>query len=208
MIEVILLSVFIISAAGAGIILARQMPVAQRSATVAGLEEAANFGQAAKNLCLAGIKRVPCFRDFNWLDFVQKILMKGRVVVLKAENKINDYMLRLRQKAEENRDKEAEVLDNYWHDLKTIVKTKNPMHHAEAKAVTAQSELIAKEKSVLPEEVNVRAAIAQAQAQMESVQPAINRVVMPEEGISNNHSQHHKKKRGFKKRKFKDPFQW
>lgn len=207
MIEIILLCVFIISAAGAGTILARRMPAAQRMAAIPGAAEVVNFGQAAKNLCVAGIKKVPCFRDFSWLDFVQKMLMKGRVVVLKAENKINDYMTKLRQKAEAEREKEGVVLDNYWHDLKTIVKSKNPIRPAETKTEEAASEPEIKKQLSGEEGMDVRAAIAQAQAQMESVQPAVKHVALPDDP-QRTPLQNHKKRRGAKKRKFKDPFQW
>ena len=206
MIEVILLSIFIVSVAGAGAILARRMPVAQRMAALPGAAEVVNLGQAAKKLCVAGIKKVPCFRDFNWLDFVQKMLMKGRVFVLRAENKINDYMIKLRQKAEAERIKEGEALDNYWHDLKTMVKTKNLIRNAETKS--GQEKRIAVDiKEMEPDNLDVRSAIAQAQSQIEAVQPAITRVVIPENS-EKSESQHHKKKRNSKKRKFKDPFQW
>lgn len=207
MIEIILLSLFGIGVAGAGTILFRRMPFAQRTAAIPGSAEAVNLGQAAKNLCVAGIKKVPCFRDFNWLDFVQKMLMRGRVLVLKAENKINEYMTKLRQKAEAEREKDGEVLDNYWHDLKSMVKTKNPMRRSAA----ADGEDALPESEGRPEEVDVHAAITQAQAQIETVQLSVTKVALPEEpqkAQTQNQSQTQKKKRGTKKRKFKDPFQW
>lgn len=209
MIEIILLLVFIISAAGAGTILVRRMPDAQRIAAIPGAAEAVSLGQAAKKLCVAGIKKVPCFRDFNWLDFVQKMLMKGRVVVLKTENKINDYMTKLRQTAEVKREKEGEALDSYWHDLKTIIKTNSSIRHTEThtKPDEIANETAVKTKNSESVEIDVKAAIAQAQAQIESVQPAISRVAMPKDP-QKTEFQSRKKKHNSKKRKFKDPFQW
>lgn len=206
MIEIILVSLFGIGIAGAVSILIRRMPFAQRTAAIPGSAEAVNLGQAAKNLCVAGIKKVPFFRDFSWLDFVQKMLMRGRVMVLKAENKINEYMTKLRQKAEVERAKDGEVLDNYWHDLKSMVKAKNPIMHQDRAA--GQNATLDGEGKL--EQVDVRAAITQAQAQIETVQLSVAKVALPEEtqkAHNQNQSQTYKK-RGARKRKFKDPFQW
>ena len=108
-----MLSILVVGVAGTATILARKMPVARRTAVTSIELNAANFSQAAKGWCAARIKKMPYFRDFNWMDFLQKMLMRGRVLVLKTENKINDYMLRLRQKAETEKQKDGQVLDNY-----------------------------------------------------------------------------------------------
>lgn len=201
--------VFVISAAGAATILVRKMPSARRMAVTSVELNAANFTQAARGWCVARLKRVPYFRDFNWVEFLQKMLMRGRVLVLRAENKINDYMLKLRQKAEAEKQKEGQVLDNYWHDLKTIVKTKkldsrHATHEIEAAATGVETEFGIKSTQPLAAQTPDSA----LEIMVDASAATVSRVVMPEDTVSANQAQSHKKKRSAKKRKLKDPFQW
>ncbi len=205
MIEIVFILLFFTGVAGAVAILARRMPQAQRSAVVSVELNAANLTQVAKFWCVSRIKRMPYLRDFDWMDFVQKMLMRGRVMVLKAENKINDYMVKLRQKAEAEQKKDAQTLDNYWHDIKTIVKTKKPdsTHNSDG---AGKSDLdavdLANTKVVYPQELEVPGLGADSEDKLQ--EPAVSRVVMPQEtGLPGR-----KKKRLAKKKKFKDPFQW
>lgn len=206
MIEIILLSVFIISIAGTAAILLRKMPLAQKTAAASLELNSVNLGQAAKGWCLARIKKMPYLRDFDWMEFAQKILMRGRVAVLKAENKINDYMIKLRQKAEAEQKKDGQVLDNYWHDLKTMVKAKKlGNYQAVNEAVTESAGL--KVKAVYPQETKGQAILTTVENN-DVLEPAISRVAMPDAVSQKNVPHFNKRKRFAKKKKVKDPFKW
>lgn len=56
-------------------------------------------------------KRTP----FSKGIFLQKILSKIRILILKSDNKTNEWIKRLREKSKENKTKFS---DNYWDNLK------------------------------------------------------------------------------------------
>jgi hypothetical protein len=203
MVELIATAILIGSAAGMLSIVVRRMPSAKQASEGASNFKLVHLWSGLKSLIHVGIKKMPYFKDFSWLDFLQKQLLKVRVLTLKTENKINDYTARLRQHAENQQKKDETLFDNYWHDLKTIVKTKklSPMHKNSENVAGAgdnQEKLsISKITNVLPAE-NV--------AEKKSLEMTIGRVVMPE--AFSQKPFHQKKKHYSKKKKFKDPFQW
>jgi len=202
MVELIASILFIGSATGVAVITARKMPAANQLPERAVEMRLASVFGFARNWVAARIKKTRYFKDFSWIDFMQKQLLKTRVVVMKAENKINDYTLKLRQRAEDQKGKEEALLDNYWHDLKTIVKTKNPLVMKSSRASIIEPEVVKSEEriAVKTEETKLGG--------MRLSEPMI-KVVMPEE-IVEKPAQHHKKKRaaGSKKKRFRDPFSW
>jgi hypothetical protein len=201
MIEIIASIVFLGGVAGAAVIFGRKMPAARKAVETSPEAKLAGLGVSMKNWLASKIKQSPRFKDFNWIDFAQKRLLKIRVVVLKTENKINDYMVKLRHHADEQKKKEEVLLDNYWRDLKTIIKTKKSLPEKKGSKRTAQ-ELQAAGKD--PFQVGE---MIEAEAhEVAKAEPRIGRVVMPEQiapKISNK-----KKKHNHQKRHFKDPFSW
>lgn len=56
----------------------------------------------------------------NFYDFLQKTILKMRELFIKADNKILDLLLNLKQKT----DKSKTELDDYWKDIKLTLKNK------------------------------------------------------------------------------------
>lgn len=199
MVELIASIVFIGSLAGVGMIAARKMPQAMREAQLSPEAKLLNFRDAAKNWFADRLKNNRYLKDFSWIDFVQKRLLKVRVVVMKAENKINDYTVKLRERAEDQKKKEEALLDNYWRDLKTIVKTKKPAYKRNARTSAVELEAAPEEEAAATGEAAMDLTLAKPE-------PMIGRVVMPEQ--AQPRESRNKKKHNSKKKKSKDPFKW
>ncbi|MCU0653141.1 MAG: hypothetical protein MUD10_02680 [Candidatus Pacebacteria bacterium] len=195
MVELIASILFIGSAAGVVAIAAKKMPALNEIPEKSDLKVLGTFGAFKKWLAFK-VKSNPKLKDLSWIDLAQKTLIKGRVIVLKTENKLNEYMVKLRQRAESQQKEKEALLDNYWHDLKTIVKTKkiavgkNPKGGVETLTVARPTG-----------EATVHSEISEFPAEEEGM-----KTVFPEESSQKHH---HKKKKhsGFKKR-FRDPFSW
>jgi hypothetical protein len=203
MVELIAAVILIGSAAGLLSIVARRMPSAKQASEGASSLKMAHLWMGLKSWIHARIKKTPYFKDFSWLDFLQKQLLKVRVLTLKTENKINDYTVRLRQHAENQQKKDETFFDNYWHDLKTIVKTKKLV------PIQKNSDTLGcigdnREKSSVFKVTNILP--AESMIEKKSTEMTIGRVVMPEAVAQKPF--HQKKRHQSKKKKFKDPFQW
>jgi len=209
MVEAIVAVIFVGSVAGMAALVVRRMPTAKQASERSADFRLANIVPGLKSWVEVRIKRMPYLKDFSWLDFLQKHLMKAKLLILKAENKVNDYIVRLRRRAEAKSAQEETRLDNYWHDLKTIVKTTQ-------KSVLAQKNKI--EEAVKEEKMKAEhpliiekptAAESDIFIKKSSSEPMIGRVVMPEDVIGKP-AIHQKKKRpaNSKKRKLRDPFSW
>ena len=175
MIEIIASIVLFGSIAGLFAVIYRKMPALKQIPKESGVSARADFWTKLKSWSVLSFKKIPYFRNFSWLDFLQKILLKGKLLVLKTENKLNEYMLKLRQRAENQ--KQA-LPDNYWHDIKTTVKTKKPLDQDEQVVAAGAANAALPDNSALPE------------SEMEK-----NEI-------------HSKKKHFHKKRRFRDPFKW
>lgn len=57
----------------------------------------------------------------NFYDFLQKTILKMRELFIKADNKVLDLLLNLKQKT----DKSKTEFDDYWKDLKSNLKNKD-----------------------------------------------------------------------------------
>jgi len=212
MVEAIVAVVFIGSIAGMAAIILRRMPTAKQASERSADFKLANIVSGLKIWIEAKIKATPYFKDFSWIDFLQKHLLKAKLLILKAENKVNDYILRLRRRAEAQSAKEEARLDNYWHDLKTIVKTTKKSVLSKKTAKNKSREAVSEDEPIAeaamafenPALDDIRAA-----AKKTIAEPMIGRVVMPESVIEKP-AAHQKKKRpaGGKKRKLRDPFSW
>jgi hypothetical protein len=201
MVELIASILFIGSTAGVVAIAAKKMPALSQLPEKSDAKAAGFFGPVGKWLEFK-VKSHPKLKDLSWIDLAQKALIKGRLAALKTENKINEYMVKLRQRAENQQKEKEALLDNYWHDLKTIVKTKKI---AGMKNPKAAAEHFTSAESAAAETVSVadQVMITELPADDEGV-----KTVFPED-ISQKH-QHQKKKKhtGPKKRRLRDPFSW
>jgi len=61
------------------------------------------------------IKNIPGLKSFSFEIFLQKILSRIRILVLRMENKIAGWLQKLR---ENNQRKKTEENDNYWQEVK------------------------------------------------------------------------------------------
>jgi len=104
MLEIILFIIFIISLTGLIIIIKSKIPV------LIGL----SFEQTAPGI-FGKIKNRTEKSSFSKLLFLQKILSKVRILILKSDNKTNEWLKRLRQKSQENKTKFS---DSYWDKLR------------------------------------------------------------------------------------------
>jgi hypothetical protein len=190
MVEIIASLVLVGSIAGAGSILVRKMPRAIKTLEIE--ESSGRFGWRAGFAWLsAKIRQNPRLKDFSWLDFLQKKLLKIRVAVLKVDNKINDFAAKLRQRAEKEQRKDGgeATADNYWRDLKTIVKNKQSLsaakkHKIATIAAGADGQVERADEDALP----------------------VKRVVTPEQTTAKVGRT--KKRRLNRKKKTGDPFAW
>jgi hypothetical protein len=212
MVELISAVIFVGSVAGVGTLIARKMPQAMHAVEIRQDLKLAGFVQGLKKWLEAKIKQYPRFKDFSWIDFAQKQLLKSRVLVMKAENKINEYMLKLRSHAEEQKKTKDAQSDNYWHDLRTIVKTKKPFTAQKtAKPSEIEPEPLSGEEADPAGGTVYRAEEAAAEIEMfaKRVDEPLNvRVVMPEQVSSEIQNLRSKKKHNSKKKRYKDPFRW
>jgi len=97
MLEITFLLLFIAGLIGMGVIIKRKIPVL--------------LALSPQEAYLARTKK----RTYSKGLFLQKILSKVRILVLKTDNKTNEWMKRLRQKSQENKEKFS---DSYWDKLR------------------------------------------------------------------------------------------
>ncbi len=189
MIEIIASIVFFGSIGGAGIIIARKMPQAMRIADSRREFAPASLFLDAKKWIAGKMEQSERFKDFSWPNLAQKQLLKARVVVLKAENKINDYMARLRDHSNGRHEDGQAAADKYWYGIKNIIKTKQEFAKkpAEAKAVEIKSAKIGLSEPAGVESIAVKTVFPEKKA-AKSTRP--------------------KRKRSAKKKKTADPFAW
>jgi len=212
MVEAIVAVIFVGSVAGMAMLAVRRMPTAKQASERSADFKLANIISGLKGWIEARIKKMPYFKNFSWIDFLQKYLMKAKLLILKAENKVNDYILRLRKRAEAKSSQEEARLDNYWHDLKTIVKTTQKSVLARKYSKNKIEEAVKEEKMKTDHPIIIEKSIIaenDAAVKKSSMEPMIGRVVMPEDVIEKP-AVHQKKKRpaSSKKRKLRDPFSW
>lgn len=127
MLEIIASIIFFASLAGIFIIAGKKIP-AVLELPVAAREPVRenNFGGFLSRLAGAA-KKLPFFKNFSWQLWIEKTLFKARVVALKADNKISNYLSTKRTGLQ---DKNGGVNDDsqryaeYWSDVKKFVKTK------------------------------------------------------------------------------------
>jgi len=98
MLEIFLIILFLISIVGIGIIVRRKIPV---------------LVELSPQTVQSGFVRKE--RYFSKSLILQKILSKFRILVLKTDNKTNEWLRDLRKKSLDNKTKFS---DNYWDKLR------------------------------------------------------------------------------------------
>ncbi len=207
MVEIIAAAVFFGSVAGMGMLLSKKMPQARQSLEIAGDTPAAGFLGGCKVWLLERIKRHPRFKDFNWIDFAQKQLLKVKVVVMKTENKINDYTQKLKSRAEQQQKTKDSQIDEYWRDLKTIIRAKKPRFDQKNSGQKPAETKIGGESQ--------NSAKAPFENYFRRVEPAaepapleVGRAASNDQSASRQNRQAGRKKQPAKKKRFGDPFRW
>ena len=204
MVELISSILFIGSTAGAITIVAKKMPAANQLPGIISDSHVGGVLSVINSWLTSKIRKTPYFKDFSWLDFAQKALLKGKLVALKTENKINDYIVKLRKRADEEQKKEEAMLDNYWHDLRTMVKTRKPIIVIK----NSKSPKVEEEVSEPMEAVAIKTESVRL-GELKLSEPMIGKVVMPEDVIQKTSNQCKKKRSSnSKKKRFRDPFSW
>lgn len=121
-------------------------------------EKKSNLGESLRFWVLSHLKQVPLFhnwlKDFSYATFLQKFLSKVRVMTLKLENKIGFYLEKLRIQAKEKQ--EAASNDNYWSDLKNLIKSTDGLKKPRPSAVRRTNAVVEKVAEIKNEPVKVQ----------------------------------------------------
>jgi len=125
-------------------------------------------------------------------------------MVLKIENKINDYILKLHQQAEVKRGKNTEILDNYWHDLKIMVKSQTPPK-TEANIFKNNYQENQNLKSTV---VNIKETITSSQSPINIESPVIKHSISSPTTTSSETINHKKTQSNLQKTQIQRSFQW
>lgn len=108
MIGLIAATILIGSALGMFVILFRKIPILVGLPKTAERPLLNDLWQKSKEK----IKNLPPLKSFSSDVFIQKILSKTRILTLRIENKIANYLQKLREKAQKKHN------DSYWQELK------------------------------------------------------------------------------------------
>ena len=108
MIELIAAIILIGSALGIFLILFRKIPVLIELPKTAERPLLTDWWQRLKE----NIKNLPPLKLLSSEIFIQKVLSKTRILTLRIENKIANYLQKLREKAQKKHN------DSYWQELK------------------------------------------------------------------------------------------
>lgn len=117
MAEILATIIFFGSLFGIGTILFRKIPLLVELPET---QKKFSFKKAVLNF-KEKIKTLNPFKDFSGEIFLQKILSKIRILALRSENKIANWLQGLRERAQKKKRKEN---DNYWSELKKKTKKK------------------------------------------------------------------------------------
>jgi len=108
MIGLIATTILIGSALGMFVILFRKIPILVGLPKTIEKPLLADWWQKLKE----NIKNLPPLKSLSSEIFIQKVLSKTRILTLRIENKIANYLQKLREKAQKKNE------DNYWQELK------------------------------------------------------------------------------------------
>lgn len=113
MITLIATIVLIFSLMGMALIISRKIPILLSLPEIVLEEE--NLTSKLKRK----IKELNPFKNFSYEMFLQKTLMRIRILTLKTDNKTFNWLKKLREKYQKNKIKKD---DNYWEEIKKEIK--------------------------------------------------------------------------------------
>jgi hypothetical protein len=114
--EIISLALLVLSLAGLGVLVSRKVPELVAMPEPEGIF----LKEETKTKIKEKAKEVLKNRSNSFEKFLQKFLSKTRILSLKAENKLSDWLRRLRERSTER----TKEIDNYWKEIKTSIKKK------------------------------------------------------------------------------------
>lgn len=112
MVEIISLTILVLSLAGLVIVIFQKMPV------LAGLTKDSSSHFYFQNLLSQiqkKIKNISFLKNFSFEIFLQKLLSKTRIIFLRLENKIANILQKLREDSQKKKFIED---DDYWKKVK------------------------------------------------------------------------------------------
>ncbi len=115
--EIISLALLVLSLAGLGVLVSRKIP----ELAVMPEPQGIFLKEETKIKIKEKAKEVLKNRSNSFEKFLQKFLSKTRILSLKAENKLSDWLRRLRERSMER----TKEIDNYWKEIKTSIKKKD-----------------------------------------------------------------------------------
>ena len=116
MLDLLAILVFSASLGGMAVIFLRKAPLlASLPKTTPVFETKVNPLQKLWAAVIARLKNLPPFKDFSPELFLQKILSKFRVFVLRIENQTAHWLEALRKKSQRNNN--GQQNDQYWEKL-------------------------------------------------------------------------------------------
>lgn len=144
---------------GIGSIIGRKLPVLVQLARVAPEKKKEEAG-SAKTWTSRLVEKIPFLKDFSYLTFMQKVLSRARVLMLRLESKTGNYLQKLREQAQTKKTEAAN--DDYWQDLKNLIKTKDYLRR---RASVKRKGGIEEESELAADEDKDAAAVMQKAAQ-------------------------------------------
>ena len=117
MLELILIIVFLGSLVGIGVVIIRKIPVLLERSEIIRESQTKNIISVVRKK----IKNNSLFNSFFYETFLQKLLSRIKILTLRTETKIDSSLQGLRKKSQKRK---KEISDDYWKDLKDLVKKK------------------------------------------------------------------------------------
>jgi hypothetical protein len=118
--EIISLVLLVLSSAGLGVMVSRKAP----ELAAMPLPQGIFLKEETKARIKEKAKEVLKNRSNSFEKFLQKLLSKTRILSLKAENKLSNWITRLRERSMER----TKEIDSYWKEIKTSIKKKDKRH--------------------------------------------------------------------------------
>ena len=109
--------IFISSLLGMGTILFQKVPLLIELPEVSDKEKKENLVLRLKKK----IQRIRFFQNFSYERFLQKMLSKIRILILRTDNKTSLWLQKLREKSKKKKIIEE---DNYWDEIKNSTNSK------------------------------------------------------------------------------------
>lgn len=147
MTDLILLIIFFGCTLSIGMFVAKKLPTLEQMPESAQIKKnQVPLSRSLRIFCLSIVNRIPMLgewvKDFSYITFLQKLLTKIRILILKLENKTAFYLEKLRTHASQA--KETADNDNYWSDIRNLIKNKDGARKRASSAVQRTNTVVEK----------------------------------------------------------------